>query len=197
MAVQCPKCGSNQTSRHKVGTTAIGTPRIVLTCLECGQQWSPGQKAVSAGSGGCGCLVLIVLVIAAVSVCNRTPQPPVREVPAINAPATHSSVPVTASSARPTVAPLKSAPVEPKPAASTKLQSITARPDKTDEPPDNKSPEEAARDKYGYLVKQAKELIKSNLNSAARTKLQRVIDGAPGTEVAKEAKELLDTIPSQ
>jgi hypothetical protein len=86
--------------------------------------------------------------------------------------------------------------VEPKATVSPKLQSVTASPGKTDEPPDNKSPEEAARDKYGYLVKQAKELIKTNLNSAARTKLQRVVDGAPGTEVAKEAKELLDTIPS-
>jgi hypothetical protein len=79
--------------------------------------------------------------------------------------------------------------------APTKVRPATTPRNKADEPTADKSPEEAARNKYGFLIKQAEELIRSNLNSAAKAKLQRVIDGAPGTQIAADAKTLLDTIP--
>ena len=296
MAVPCPKCGSNQTTKNTRGTTSFGTPRIILTCLECGFQWSPIQDRQS-GSGcgpptqvGCGTVFLVVLVIGAISVIfNRNPpagpqpnQPgkevrqakpiPVatkevavpdgyREIAQTFANAAHNLgsaakykdevatkwmrlkgvgtdnefgsflaglmdrvhqpaadtiedadrlvaqgqlqlalalttkgnsqaganlwdiseklthlvgepphiVPVPEASPR-VAGPMRQLTV---PAERAKLGE-SRRPS---EPPAEKSPEEVARDKYGFVLKQAKELIKSNLNSAARPRLQRVIDG--------------------
>jgi hypothetical protein len=82
MGVPCPRCGSKQTTRNTRGSTWLGTPRIILTCLECGTQWFPGQRT-SIASGGCsGCLILVVLAIAGVSFCRRTPDAPAPNVAA-------------------------------------------------------------------------------------------------------------------
>jgi hypothetical protein len=56
-------------------------------------------------------------------------------------------------------------------------------------------PEEAAKKKFGGVLANAKSLIKSRIYPDAKKRLQRIIDEAPGTEVAQEAQEVLATIP--
>ena len=60
--ITCPKCGSNQITANKKGFGlgkavggaillgpigllggAIGSRKIMLTCLNCGKQWRPGK----------------------------------------------------------------------------------------------------------------------------------------------------------
>lgn len=45
--VKCPKCGSDQVHAAKRGwsiwTGLIGSGKIVITCLKCGNKFSPGQ----------------------------------------------------------------------------------------------------------------------------------------------------------
>lgn len=46
-AVKCPKCGSTQVHAEKRGWSAmtgfIGSGKIVLTCLKCGNKFKPGE----------------------------------------------------------------------------------------------------------------------------------------------------------
>jgi hypothetical protein len=87
MGVPCPSCGSRQTTRNTRGTTWLGTPRVILTCLECGAQWFPGQRTTIAGSGCGGCLIIVLIFIAGVWFFRRTPDAPVNPVPNVGAPA--------------------------------------------------------------------------------------------------------------
>ena len=58
-----------------------------------------------------------------------------------------------------------------------------------------KNADEDAELKFGTLLKNTKGLIKAEIYPAARRNLHRIIDEAPGTKVADEAKKLLDSIP--
>jgi len=88
----CPKCGSNQLSANKKGFSGkkavagavltggigllagtIGSNKIIITCLNCGHQFKPGDRpinnpdlsseaGVSTKTTAIGCAVLIVLV---------------------------------------------------------------------------------------------------------------------------------------
>lgn len=46
--VKCPKCGSNQISANKRGysfwTGFIGSGKIIITCLNCGNTFKPGDQ---------------------------------------------------------------------------------------------------------------------------------------------------------
>jgi DNA-directed RNA polymerase subunit M/transcription elongation factor TFIIS len=46
--VKCPKCGSEQIHAEKRGwsvwTGLIGSGKIVLTCLKCGNKFQPGER---------------------------------------------------------------------------------------------------------------------------------------------------------
>ena len=65
--VRCPKCNSNQLTANKKGfgdkkavagalltggigllADTTGSNKIIITCLNCGNQFKPGQKAVSS-----------------------------------------------------------------------------------------------------------------------------------------------------
>lgn len=204
MAVQCPSCGSTETTRNTRGTTSIGTPRIILSCLECGFQWTPGfsgQDQPKSRRGCRGCLAVILIafgLVAVFSLFSRKPPAPFQQSPAVNAPPKPSPVPEAKRREGPE--PSRPAQKQVESAAKRKAQNPptpTTASKQPGEPVEDKSPEEAARDKYGYLVNQAKQLIKTNLNSAARAKLLRVINEAPGTEIAAEAKQILDTLPKE
>lgn len=45
--IKCPKCGSTQVHAGKRGwniwTGAIGSSKIVITCLKCGHKFKPGE----------------------------------------------------------------------------------------------------------------------------------------------------------
>jgi predicted RNA-binding Zn-ribbon protein involved in translation (DUF1610 family) len=47
--VKCPKCGSTQIQAGKRGwsfwTGMIGMNKVTLTCLSCGNKFSPGEGA--------------------------------------------------------------------------------------------------------------------------------------------------------
>ncbi len=58
-----------------------------------------------------------------------------------------------------------------------------------------KSPEEAAQKKYGPLLSNAKRLIKAGIVEAAETSLRRIIKEAPGTKIAAEAQQVLNSMP--
>jgi predicted Zn-dependent protease len=55
-------------------------------------------------------------------------------------------------------------------------------------------PSEAAREQFGGLLGDAQNLIKAGIYSDAEEKLRRIINGAPGTEIAAEAKQVLESI---
>jgi hypothetical protein len=50
----CPYCSSEQIHAEKRGwkltTGLIGSRKIIITCLDCGKQFKPGQKAGQRGS---------------------------------------------------------------------------------------------------------------------------------------------------
>lgn len=56
-------------------------------------------------------------------------------------------------------------------------------------------PEEAARKKFGGMLANAKQLIKSKIYPPARKNLQTIIDQVQGTEIAQEAQDVLATVP--
>jgi hypothetical protein len=56
-------------------------------------------------------------------------------------------------------------------------------------------PEEAARKKYSGILSNAKALAKAKVYGPARKSLRRIIAEAPGTKIAAEAKQLLESIP--
>jgi sRNA-binding protein len=56
-------------------------------------------------------------------------------------------------------------------------------------------PDEAATKKFTPVVNNARQLIKLKIYGSAREKLKKVIDEAPGTDIAEEAKKLLESIP--
>jgi DNA-directed RNA polymerase subunit RPC12/RpoP len=44
--VRCPNCGSSQIhveKRRSIWTSFLGSGKIVLTCLECGEKFKPGE----------------------------------------------------------------------------------------------------------------------------------------------------------
>jgi hypothetical protein len=64
--IQCPKCSSDQITANKKGFSGgkalvggaltggigllagtIGSGKVIITCLNCGNQWKPGQPAAS------------------------------------------------------------------------------------------------------------------------------------------------------
>ena len=50
--VKCPQCGSEQVHAEKRGWTlqtgAIGSDKIVITCLKCGHKFEPGKTTVTS-----------------------------------------------------------------------------------------------------------------------------------------------------
>ena len=50
-AIQCPKCRSTQVSANRKGwslmTGAIGSGRVIITCLKCGHKFGPGGDYAS------------------------------------------------------------------------------------------------------------------------------------------------------
>lgn len=56
-------------------------------------------------------------------------------------------------------------------------------------------PNVSAQRMYGYLLKNAKQLIRAGLYAPAANYLQRIIAGAPGTRIAIEAQQLLFRLP--
>lgn len=87
--ITCPKCGSDQITANKKGFSAgkavvgglltggiglaagaIGSGKIKITCLNCGHEFKPGEKAKEAvapadvknATGGC-ILVIVIFVI--------------------------------------------------------------------------------------------------------------------------------------
>lgn len=71
--VLCPKCKSASTHAEKRGwnvfTGIIGSGKIVITCLNCGNRFKPGQgwkepeSEVSVGDQTIGWLVLLGFII--------------------------------------------------------------------------------------------------------------------------------------
>jgi Superinfection immunity protein len=55
-------------------------------------------------------------------------------------------------------------------------------------------PNEAARQRFGGLLGNAQNLIKAGMYSDAEKPLRRIINGAPGTEIAAEATQVLESI---
>jgi hypothetical protein len=67
--VVCPKCGSTQISANKrgwtLGTGLIGANKIIITCLNCGHRFKPGDKPqpkASPEATAIGWVVLVVIV---------------------------------------------------------------------------------------------------------------------------------------
>ena len=56
-------------------------------------------------------------------------------------------------------------------------------------------PNVAAQRTYGYLLRNARQLIQAGLYAPAANYLQRIIAGAPGTRIANEAQQLLMRLP--
>ena len=88
--VTCPKCGSDQISANKKGFSAgkavvgglltggiglaagaIGSGKIKITCLNCGNEFKPGEKAkedtpppdAKATTSGCVLLIVVVFIL--------------------------------------------------------------------------------------------------------------------------------------
>lgn len=86
--VTCPKCGSDQITANKKGFSAgkavvgglltggiglaagaIGSGKIKITCLNCGHEFKPGEKATDSSSPSQtntqtgGCVILIVVLV--------------------------------------------------------------------------------------------------------------------------------------
>jgi hypothetical protein len=57
-------------------------------------------------------------------------------------------------------------------------------------------PNEAARKKFAGTLSNARSLVKARVYPPARKILQRIIDEAPGTEIAAEAKQVLESVPT-
>ncbi len=165
MGVPCPKCGSKQTTKNTRGNTRFGTPLIILTCLQCGFQWTPIRGATSPKSMGCGgCLLVLICGVIVILYFSNRPQPQQKP---IDNPVPKATAPVTV----PALPPANT----PKPAA----------PKKSDD---------GAH--YRALLANAKSLIKAKVYPPARKNLQEIIDEAPATPEAQEAKTLLDSIPN-
>jgi hypothetical protein len=98
------------------------------------------------------------------------------------------------STSTPTVTPQLPARVPVQNEPPTRPVVVTAK-SKAVKPVADEDPDQAARSKYGFLLSHARAFIKSKQYSVAKQRLQRIIDEAPGTKLAAEAKELLDTIP--
>jgi hypothetical protein len=58
------------------------------------------------------------------------------------------------------------------------------------------SKDEAARKKFGGVLKNARTLAEAKLYDAARKDFERIIAGAPGAAIAKEARHELDQLPA-
>ena len=56
-------------------------------------------------------------------------------------------------------------------------------------------PNTAAQRTYGYLLRNARQLIQAGLYGPAAAYLHRIINGAPGTRIAAEAQQLLAALP--
>jgi hypothetical protein len=56
-------------------------------------------------------------------------------------------------------------------------------------------PNVSAQRTYGYLLRNARQLIQAGLYGPAANYLQRIIAGAPGTRIANEARQLLARLP--
>ena len=56
-------------------------------------------------------------------------------------------------------------------------------------------PNTAAQRSYGYLLRNARQLIQAGLYGPAAMYLYRIINGAPGTRIAAEAQHLLAALP--
>jgi hypothetical protein len=56
-------------------------------------------------------------------------------------------------------------------------------------------PNVTAQRTYGYLLRNARQLIQAGLYAPAANYLQRIIAGAPGTRIAAEAQQLLMRLP--
>jgi hypothetical protein len=56
-------------------------------------------------------------------------------------------------------------------------------------------PNVSAQRMYGYLLRNARQLIQAGLYRPAANYLQRIIAGAPGTRIANEAQQLLARLP--
>jgi hypothetical protein len=57
-------------------------------------------------------------------------------------------------------------------------------------------PNTAAQQQYGYMLHNAKQLIRAGMYSQAATYLQRIMTGAPGTRIAAQAQRLLASLPT-
>jgi hypothetical protein len=58
-------------------------------------------------------------------------------------------------------------------------------------------PNVAARKKFSSALANGRQLAKARIYSGARKQFQRIIDGAPGTEIAAEAQKELDAIAKE
>jgi hypothetical protein len=56
-------------------------------------------------------------------------------------------------------------------------------------------PDEAAQQKFGGVLRNARALIKAQIYTGAEKMLRRIIAEAPGTKVAAEAKQVLESMP--
>ena len=71
MSVQCPRCNSTQVHAGKRGwklfSGFIGSSNVIITCLECGKQFRPGEKSALqgklAGLAVLGVFLLIYLLV--------------------------------------------------------------------------------------------------------------------------------------
>jgi len=101
--ILCPKCGSNQLTANKKGFSGkkavagaivtggigllagtIGSNKIIITCLNCGHQFKPGEKpkpkvTPEANAIGCGVIIvfiaLFILVVKCASNTTTTTMP--------------------------------------------------------------------------------------------------------------------------
>jgi hypothetical protein len=58
-------------------------------------------------------------------------------------------------------------------------------------------PDEAAQKKFGGVLHNARTLIKAQVYPSAEKSLQRIIKEAPGTKIAAEAQQVLESIPKR
>ncbi len=65
----CPKCKSTEVHAEKRGwsllTGFIGSGKIVLTCLDCGKQFKPGEQHEAAPEGVGKAITVVLIFIAA------------------------------------------------------------------------------------------------------------------------------------
>jgi hypothetical protein len=91
--------------------------------------------------------------------------------------------------------PVAALPITPKPVASTVVP--IADPEVKPEPVAPVDPNVAARKKFSSALANGRQLVKARIYSGARKQFQRIIDGAPGTEIAAEAQQALDAIAKE